>query len=336
MKNMMLHFFRLFKAQKGVFTAVVFMPVILFLVMTVLLPYSEVHSIAIINRTDSSEIEDAVRNIEGIAIQEIDEDDIAESLAGGVIELAVVIDTDPATGLPATSVITANGSEVSGAIELAVSNAGLSEGRSSTDVNKAKKHTHKLLTTTPFMLFKLLESGSFFGAMILMERRRMMKDRVLLSGIPPRRYYLSVTAVYLILSTAGTLLYFLTAAVLGFDTGMRHPLHYLLMLCLVNILSASVYFFACSFVNSESGLEAAATYPLEILSFVSGLFFPYEYLPKVLRTIGRFSPQRWITHGIESIQTKGALSAAAGDITLVLVFSLVLYSVGLIRSARKS
>ena len=58
MKNMMLHFFRLFKAQKGVFTAVVFMPVILFLVMTVLLPYSEVHSIAIINRTDSSEIEE--------------------------------------------------------------------------------------------------------------------------------------------------------------------------------------------------------------------------------------------------------------------------------------
>ena len=335
MKNVISNFFRLFVTNKGFVFAITFMPVILFLVMTVLLPYSEVHSITIINNTDDSAIEDAVRNIEGIAVQEIDEDDIAESSAGGVVEIAVIIDENPMDGKPAASVVSAGDSEIADAVALAASEAGANEDNSLTKVNSADKHSQKLITTAPFMLFKFLESGSFFGAMILMERKRKLKDRILLSGISPVSYYGGMTVVYLVLSMIGTLLYFVTAMVLGFDTGMRHPVHYLLMICLVNIISASVYFFACSFVNTESSLETAATYPLEILSFTSGLFFPYDYLPQVLREIGKFSPQRWITRGIESIQTSGTISAAAGDIILVVGFSIILYSAGLFRLIRK-
>lgn len=125
------------------------------------------------------------------------------------------------------------------------------------------------------MLFKFLESGSIFGAMILLDRKRKLKDRILLSGVKPTAYYGAITIVYLILSAIGTTLYFLTAWILDFDFGMRHPLDYLLLISLVNALSVSVYFCATSFVQTESGLEAAATHPLEILSFFSGLFFPF-------------------------------------------------------------
>lgn len=322
--------------NKGFIFAITFLPVVIFLVMTVLLPYSEIHSITIINKTDDTKIEEAVRNIEGIAVYDIDEDDVVQSIVGGVVELAVMIDINPITGKPAATLVTAGGSEIAGAVELAVAEADISSSEILTRVNAAKKHSRKLLTTAPFMLFKFLESGSFFGAMILMERKRRLKDRILLSGIAPASYYGGMTVVYLVLSTVGTILYFLTAMALGFDTGMKYPVHYLLMICLVNILSASIYLFACSFVNTESGLETTATYPLEIMSFISGLFFPYDYLPKVLREIGKFSPQRWITRGIESIQTKGGISAAASDIALVVCFSIILYLAGIFRLSKKS
>jgi len=335
MKNVMANFFRLFLVNKGFLLAVTFVPVATFLMMNVLLPYNEVHSICILNHTQNDEIEEAVRGIEGIVIQDIDEEDIADSLIEGVIELAVVIEQDTVSEHSGVSVITAGDSEIEKAVELAVSAAESEKGERLVNVNKAEKHSSKLLTTAPFMMFKFLESGSFFGAMILMDRSRRLKDRILLSGISPVSYYCGMTVVYLILSFVGTLLYFVTAMLLDFDTGMRNPLHYLLMTCLVNVLSVSVYFLACSFVDTESGLESAATYPLEIMSFVSGLFFPYEYLPKVLRSIGKFSPQRWITHGIEAIQMNGTLSAAYMDIIIILTFSMLLYGVGLFRLCRK-
>lgn len=336
MKNVMANFFRLFMANKGFLLAVTFVPVVVFLLMNILLPYNEVHSICIINHSQSDTVEKAVRDIEGIVVQDIDEDDISDSLVEGVIELAVIIEQEPVSGMSGVSLITAGESEIEASIELAASSAGDKTGTKSVNVNKAKKHGSKLLTTAPFMMYKFLESGSFFGAMILLDRSRRLKDRILLSGISPVSYYCGMTVVYLILSFVGTLLYFITAMLLDFDTGMRHPVYYLLMTSLVNVLSVSVYFLACSFVNTESGLESAATYPLEILSFVSGLFFPYEYLPKVLRCIGKFSPQRWITHGIEAVQTSGALSAAYRDILIILLFSFMLYGVGLFRLCRKA
>lgn len=91
--------------------------------MSVLLAYNEVHSVAVINKTDHTAIEDTIRDMEGIQLQDVAEDDIASSLVSGVIDAAVVIETDlqPIWTFPASSVQAIQ--KVSGALELAIANA---------------------------------------------------------------------------------------------------------------------------------------------------------------------------------------------------------------------
>ena len=58
-------------------------------------------------------------------------------------------------------------------------------------------------------------------------------------------------------------------------------------------------------------------------------------MPKAFRVIGQFSPQRWITHAIETVQKSGSLADALPDIALVLAFSVLLYIIGMYRSRKK-
>ena len=120
MKTILSNFFRLFLRNKGFLSAITLLPVVLFLVMSVLLAYNEVHSVAVINKTDHTAIEDTIRDMEGIQLQDVAEDDIASSLVSGVIDAAVVIETDPATNLDVPCIFSAGNTEVSGALELAI------------------------------------------------------------------------------------------------------------------------------------------------------------------------------------------------------------------------
>lgn len=335
MKNIMGITFKLLIKRKGFIASVTILPLILFLLMSILLSYSDQHSIAVINKTDNKVIEHSLNDIEGISIQDIEEDKVTESLIGGDIELAVYIEYDE-NHIPFTNIISAGETEISDAVELAIVSASDTSSDPITTVNEAENYKFNLGNTLPFMLFKFIEGGSVLAALIIMDRKRRVKDRIMLSNISSAKYIGGITLVYLIMSSIGTLLYYLTALILKFDIQMEHTIYFFIMLIFANIFSASVFVCMSSFINTEEGVNTYVTTLLEILAFFSGMLLPYKYMPDVFKVISWFSPQRWIADGIEQIQKTGTMTGAGKDIILILGLSIVLFVIGVINTKRIS
>lgn len=331
MKNMIVTSFKLFSRKKAFLVSVTIVPTILFLLMTVLLPYSEKHSIAIINHTDDTYIESAIEDLDGISIVDAEEEKIGELITRGTIELAVVINDNPETGKPIAAIYNTGDCEIYNAVELSIQYASSENHNSITSVNETKRGKHNLMNTLPFMLYKFIEGASVLGAMIIIDRKKHIKDRIMLSGVNPFTYISGMTSVYFVCSCIGSALYCIVGAVMRYDFGMRHPIEYFLMLCIANLFSAAFYIFAASLVNSQASLESVGSIIL-ITGFFSGMFFPFDYMPKAFQIIGTCCPQRWITHGIERIQESGTFAAALPQLVLILGVTAVLLVIGVYRN----
>ncbi|MGL6200499.1 MAG: ABC transporter permease [Lachnospiraceae bacterium] len=335
MKNMIVTAFKLFRRNKAFLFSVTIIPTLLFLLMTVLLPYTEMHSVSVINHTDDKAIENSINGIDGINIVEANEDKIAELISRGTIELAVVINEDPETGFAVAQIYNSGDSEIYDAVELAVSYASDSSQNSITSVNSSDRGIHNLMNTLPFMLYKFIEGASVLGAMMIADRKKHIKDRIMLSGISPVTYISGMTMVYFICSCFGSGLYCLVGGIMSYDFGMRYPIHYFIMLCFVNLFSASFYVLAASLVNSEESLQGVSTLVL-VSAFFSGMLFPFDYMPKVFKMIGNCCPQRWIVKGIENIQVSGTFSAALPQIGLVFTLTLIFLIIGVYGNCKKT
>lgn len=335
MKNVMGNALRIFTRSKDYIFMVVVVPIVIFLLMTMLLPYTRKHSIAVINKTDDTAIENALARLDGIDIQDIDEDDIAKRIVGGNIDLAVILD-ETEEGLVYAQVISAGETEISGAVNLAIQNAKDTENiDEAVTVNADARGKRSMGNSSAFMLYKFLQGGSLLGVYIIMERKRRMKDRIMLSGIHSVTYITGMSLIFLIGNVIGAGIYYLTAVLLDFDFGMKNSLGYFLMLIAVCIFGVAFAVFIAGVANDEETNNNISMVILTVLGFFSGIFFPYEYMPKGFKAIGNLSPQHWAAHGIEQIQKTGSLSCAATDIILLLAASFVLYVIGVWLCGRK-
>lgn len=116
---------------------------------------------------------------------------------------------------------------------------------------------------------------------------------------------------------------------------MKNLLDYFLMLIIACIFGVAFAVFIAGVTNDEETNNNISMVILTVLGFFSGIFFPYEYMPKGFKAIGNISPQHWASHGIEQIQKTGSLSSAAADIVLLLSASVVLYVIGVWLCSRK-
>ncbi len=335
MKNLIVTAFKIFSRNKSFVTSVVFIPTIMFLMMAVLLPYTEKHTIALINNTSDNVIQDAVEDIDGISIVDADEDKIPELIARGTIDLAVVIDNDPETGKPSATVISSGDCEIQQAVELAAEYAASGDTSQKVSVNSANRGKNNLMNTAVFMLNKLIQGGSILGALIIADRRKHIRDRVMLSKISPFVYLSGEGIVYFVCSCFGSGLYCLVAKLFDFDFSMRLPFHYFIMMCLANLFAATFYILAASLAVSEEKLQGVSMLIL-ITSFFSGMLFPFSYMPKAFRVIGNCCPQRWVMNGVENIQESGSFSAALPQVSLIIGVSIVFLILGSIMCTRKS
>jgi ABC-2 type transport system permease protein len=186
------------------------------------------------------------------------------------------------------------------------------------------------------MLFKFITGGNLLGAFLIMERKRRVKDRIMMSGIGAGKYICGTSLVYLMGTFVGSFVYFLAALLLDFDFGMRSPWQYLVMVCLSNILSVGIFVFASSLTDDSQTLESMAHIVLMPMGIFSGVIFPFDYMPKALKIIGSCCPQRWISHGIERIQETGSFTSALTDVALILGLSVLLFVIGAYRNGKRT
>lgn len=336
MKNIIRNTVLIFQKNKEFIYLITVQPIMIFLLMSFLLPYSTAHNIAVIN-TDSSAasvaIEESVKRLEGVEFQNVKLEDAAEKLLSSNIELAVVIRAG--ADAPQVEIMSLGNSEVERAVTLCVEQARAENPDSSTtEVNAVKKKGMTVANSLGFMIFKTLTSANLLAALIIQERNRRMRDRILLSKITTGVYLGGMALVYLFFMMLGSVVYYLAGLLFRFDFGMRHSIGFLLVLFTANVLSVALYLFASTLVKKEDSLWPLASFVILPMSLFSGVLFPYEFMPKAMKAIGACMPQRWIAHGIEQIQETGSIAAGLPDMALVLGLSAILYIAAVIRTKR--
>ena len=344
MISVMRNTFILFKKNKEMLYLITIQPIMIFLLMSFLLPYTTSHNIVVSNSAGS---EAAVRlmedlsALEGIKILETTEDKISENLSGGNAELGVVIKDIEGSDIPIVNMIIIGESEIESAVELCIKEslnsdpARSNEESSAVTVNAAKKKWLSVSNSLAFMIFKTLTAGNLLGALIIQERKNRMKDRILLSGTGKTSYLLGMSLVYFVFMMLGSIIYYLSGLVLNFDFGMRNSLGFLIMLFVSNVLSVSIYVFFAAFLKKEESLSFVGTFILMPMSLFSGVLFPFQFMPEVMQKIGSCFPQRWIALGIEKIQKSGSVLSGWRESLMVLGLSLVLFIIGINCESRR-
>ena len=335
MISVMKNTFILFKKNKEMIYLITIQPIMIFLLMSFLLPYTTVHTVVVYNNSVSEKaarIVDNLMELNGIKIQEITEDKMTEKLSGGNAELGIVISDMEGSADPSVSFIVIGESEIEGAVELCVTESlkeGTNERSSVVSENDAKKKWLSISNSLAFMIFKTLTAGNLLGALIIQERKNRMKDRILLSGTSKTSYLLGMSFVYLVFMMLGSVIYYLVGLVLNFDFGMRNSLGFLLMLFVSNVLSVSIYVFFAAFLKKEESLGFVGTFILMPMALFAGVLFPFHFMPESMQKIGSCFPQRWIALGIEEIQRSGSVASCLKEVLMVLGLSAVLFVIGI-------
>jgi ABC-2 type transport system permease protein len=64
-----------------------------------------------------------------------------------------------------------------------------------------------------------------------------------------------------------------------------------------------------------------------LVGMFGGFFWPKEYMPDTLVTIGKFTPAYWLTDGMDKLLTSPSITSAAQDIGIILLFTLAFFMV---------
>ncbi len=333
MKSVVENTITLFKKNKEFIYLVTIQPVLIFFLMSFLLPYTTMHSVAVANCGTSEmafKISENLETLEGIKLTFVQEDKIEEKLIGGNAELAVVISDAKDGEVPQVKMLSLGDSEVESVIELCVNDTiGSTVNNEKVTVNEAKSGGISVSNSLAFMIFKTLTAGSILGALFITERRKRMKDRILLSGTGKVAYYLGRSIVCLLFMMLGSLFYYLVGVLLRFDFGMRNSIGFLLMLFVSNVLSVALYVFFSAFLNKEDALGFVGTFILMPMSLFSGVLFPYRFMPAWMQKVGACFPQRWIALAIEKMQISGQIMSGWREIVMVLGLSIILFIIGI-------
>ena len=119
--------------------------------------------------------------------------------------------------------------------------------------------------------------------------------------------------------------YFLTALIFRFDFGMKNPIRVAVIFMVMGVFTTAFGMFLGAVLKDEGAVWNVGVLFLLPSSILSGAMFPFESMPKLLRTIGSVFPQRWITSAVEILQNGGSLVDTVKPLGLVLIASLSMF-----------
>jgi ABC-2 type transport system permease protein len=64
-----------------------------------------------------------------------------------------------------------------------------------------------------------------------------------------------------------------------------------------------------------------------LIGMFGGFFWPKEYMPDTMITIGKFTPAYWLTDGIDKLLTSPSIMTVAQDIGIILLFTIAFFMV---------
>ncbi|MFF2890358.1 ABC transporter permease [Paenibacillus sp. NPDC057967] len=161
---------------------------------------------------------------------------------------------------------------------------------------------------------------------LLKDRRSGMLSRLQGTPMKPIHYLIGMwvpnVLVVLIQSTV-----LLTFGRLVYGLQLGNPLAIALIVLGLAVCATGIGLMLALLVSSENMGIAMVQVIAMGGAIVGGLWFPYEFLPKVVQTIGLFTPQYWAQKGMQDVMIRGMDIGGIG-LTLLILFAFGLAGLG--------
>lgn len=332
---------RRFLRNKEYMKAIIITPMLMLFIFSYLFAYNSAQKIVVINKDTGyvgQTVVNAVESLEGIQLLEVNEDDIAKKIKTRSVEVAIIIHENATLQVeqkkqPKIEFISTGRSEVSPLLARVINqqlNALITESSHpalQVSVNETPKKGIPVNNSFGVIVFKLITGGSLLASLLIHERKTGLNGRIKLSGIRSSSYLAGIGLAYLISSMIASVMYYMAARLANFDFGMENTIQVLFILLSANILGTALYILIATILNEDGLLWYIAVIVVLPSSILSGAFWPFEYMPKMMQWVGNMLPQRWIVQAIENLQSGLGFIAALPYMLSVIALSFILFAI---------
>lgn len=300
--------FKSLKNTKGFLSSMLIMPIIMVILITITLAYSDVPIVGVLKNEYKGDF-----NISNVRVLEIEKEDIDYFLGSMQGTLAVSLND-------------------SGQIERyysSVKNNPLIEIIENDEDGLAFKDKPKISYSLGIIIFKLLVAVSMTATFLIQERNNGIFIRLKNSKTTIFSHIfgkiLASIFVYEIANIFIIAFYYFA----GYDFGNTNVLDIFIIFTLSLIISSGIFVFFSSFMKNEGYLWVISTGVMFPLGLFSGILFPIEYMPNWMKFIGGLSPQYYLQKSLIS----GNIELI--PISIFVLVSLILLVIGVKRYTLK-
>lgn len=365
MLKVLLNTFKILIKKKSFLIVSIVIPAIVTIAFSYTLGQEGSYRVGIINKDNgviSKSVLEKVEAIDGIKIEEIEEEEAENLIAAKELELAIIVDENFTENILSGKVDTINIKSVTesdvkpviiGILDSETNNLqGLSKLANGDEVkfkelqekynknmpkynlsdNKEKRVS--VMQSIGIIIMMILVSGQVISRFIIDDEVNGTKARTLLSGISEKSYYGGVFTVFYLCSALTSVIYYGICKALGFNFGLDNSIYFLLILLLVNLLAVTFNLCIVSCVKKPDLAANVATLFIIPTTMLGGAFWPFEMMPDYMQKIGNLTPQRWAIGAIEKLQSGSNLAEVIPMLLAIVILALALFLLSIFFSNR--
>lgn len=289
--------FKILKNTKGFFSSMIIMPVIMIMLVSVTLAYSDIPVVGYIGEKAPN-----TANVKMMKL-ETDEKDYFLGLSQGTL----VIRTDKEGNVEQYYSSVPNNPLIS-----------MIENSNSND--RAYNERPKLSYSVGIILFKLLTAAGMLATFLISEKGNGIILRVKNSKTKLGSYILGKSLAIIFVYEIANLLILLFYKFAGFDLGKSDIFQLGILFTVTLFISNGVYIFLSAIMKNEGYIWIVSTGIIFPLGLFSGILFPVEYMSDWMKLVAYISPLYYLQN-----------SAISGKIEMIpiLLMSTVSVSLGI-------
>ena len=154
-----------------------------------------------------------------------------------------------------------------------------------------------------FMTLGFVFCGIIVAHTAIKEQKDMVLTRIKLSGIGSYEYFAAKLIVSIIVSMMLTAILGICSFLVDTDAMGMNRLEFIGMIFLLGIIFCSISLLLGSLMGNVMSANVAAFTLWSLSSMLAGLYFPFDYTAKAIKTLSYIMPQKWFVDGTEMILT---------------------------------
>ncbi|MGL5150823.1 MAG: ABC transporter permease [Clostridium sp.] len=355
MLKIMKNTLKILTRQKSIFVGIIVIPTILTLLFSFLLGSEMSYSIGYIDNDNSIYSKDLLETIKKsgtVSLREVKLDTADSSIVGKEVELVIIIHANYEENILSgkdtlVDIKSVTDSEIKSTLSSIVDSKTLdyysiskiAKGDSSKlsellddlnnssikyELNDINEKGVNVGASIGMVIMVIFTTSFFITKFIIVDETQGTKNRILLGKVSRLEYYAGTLLVFFLLSALTSLLYFGVCNLLGFDFGTDNSIYYLYVLFALNFLSIAFNLALISVTKSPTVASNLASVLITSLSMISGLFWPFSFMPESLQKIGALVPTRWAMVAIENIQKNSDFLTILPSILSIILVGIIL------------